>query len=51
LEEKYKGQTDKINYLYAQERNQRIADDLGTERNKMYDEGAGVRDVRDLLRE
>lgn len=51
LEEKYKGQTDKINYLYAQEREQRIADDLGTERNKMYDEGAGVRDVRDLLRE
>jgi len=51
LEEKYKGETDKINYLYAQERNQRIADDLGTERNKMYDEGAGVRDVRDLLRE
>ena len=51
LEEKYKGQTDKIKYLYDQERNQRIADDLGTERNKMYDEGAGVRDVRDLLRE
>ena len=51
LEEKYKGDTDKINYLYAQERNQRIADDLNTERNKMYDEGAGVRDVRDLLRE
>ena len=51
LEQQYKGQTDKINYLYAQERNQRIADDLNTERNKMYDEGAGVRDVRDLLRE
>jgi hypothetical protein len=49
LEEKYKGQTDKINYLYAQERNQRIADDLGTERNKMYDEGAGVRSVYDYL--
>jgi hypothetical protein len=51
LEEKYKGQTDKINYLYNDARNQRIADDLNTEKNKMYDEGAGVRDVRDLLRE
>jgi hypothetical protein len=51
LEQQYKGQTDKINYLYTQERNKRIADDLGTEKNKMYDEGAGVRDVRDLLRE
>ena len=51
LEEKYKGDTDKIKYFYDQERNQRIADDLGIERNKMYDEGAGVRDVRDLLRD
>lgn len=51
LEQQYKGQTDKINYLYTQERNKRIADDLGTEKNKMYDEGAGVRDVRDLLRD
>ena len=51
LEEKYKGQTDKINYLYNDARNQRIAEDISLEKNKMYDEGAGVRDVRDLLRE
>jgi len=49
LEQQYKGQTEKINYLYNTARNQRIADDLGTEKNKMHDEGAGVRSVYDLL--
>jgi len=49
LEQKYKGQTDKINYLYTQERNQRIAEDMNLEKNKMTDEGAGIRNVYDLL--
>ena len=49
LEEKYKGQTDKINYLYNDARNQRIAEDMNLEKNKMTDEGAGIRNVYDLL--
>jgi len=49
LEQQYKGQPEKINYLYNSARNQRIAEDLGDMKNKMYDEGAGVRSVYDLL--